>query len=131
MILAVVLATVLSGPVIARTTLTVTDAQTTTVSDAIKVNTAFSLAWDHDGVDTDGYQVYVNGTAQYTLPVSALVSGTASVKFPVGLPKGTYVFEIHAYNSLGEGVSVPLSLSVTQGNPTNPKNPRIIKGGGL
>lgn len=98
-------------------------------ADAVKANAPFTFAFDHDGLDTDGYQLYINGAVVRTVGVAALVNGSVLIPFPAGLPKGTYTFEVHAYNAIGEGVGAQLTLSVTAGNPSNPKNPRIIKGG--
>jgi hypothetical protein len=96
-------------------------------ADTIKQAQPFSFAFDHDGLDTDVYQVFVNGAAIATIPVSQLVNGSYSHAFPQGLPKGTYVLTAKAFGPGGEGASDPLSLSVTAGNPSAPRNPRIVK----
>jgi hypothetical protein len=98
-----------------------------TPADAVKANQPFDYAMDHDGVDTDGYTLYLNTATHASLPASALVNGTVMFRFPNGLPKGTYTFIGRAWGSGGEGLAPALDLSVTAGNPSNPRNPRIIK----
>lgn len=126
------LAAVLASPdpvIVASSTLIVTDARQAS-ADAVKSHQFFVFAVDHDGVDTDSYVLVVNSAVHTVLSSgSALVNGTVKVEFPTGLPKGTYSFVMKAVGPGGEGVSDPLSLSVTAGNPSNPRNPRIIKGG--
>lgn len=96
-------------------------------SDSIKANASFHFAFDHDGIDTDSYSVKINTAVYTTVPVSQLVNGTVMVPFLQGLPKGTYQFQVVATGQGGTGVSDLFSLSVTAGNPSNPRNPRIIK----
>lgn len=96
-------------------------------ADAIKANTAFFLVADHDGVDTSAYEAYVNSQLREIKPASALANGTIQFAFSTGLPKGSYTMVIKALGEGGEGVSDPLSLSVTAGNPSAPGKPRIIK----
>jgi hypothetical protein len=96
-------------------------------ADSVKANQPFALAWDHDGIDTDSYAVLANTQQVASVPVSALANGTAQYSFTSGLAKGSYTFTVKAMGPGGEGLSSPLSLSVTAGNPSNPRNPRIIK----
>lgn len=93
----------------------------------LKQNEPFSLAFDHDGLDTDYYNVYVNTALRETMNTSRLVNGTASSAFPQGLPKGTYNFQVKAFGPGGEGASEVLTQGVTAGNPSNPGKPRIVK----
>lgn len=100
------------------------------VTDTVKQGDPFSVAFDHDGIDTDQYELRVNTQLTQTIPVTALVNGTAAFPFPVGLPKGSYTFTVTAVGPGGTGVSGSLALSVTAGNPAAPGQIRIIKGGG-
>lgn len=97
-------------------------------ADTLKQGQPFDLAWDHNGLDTDGYQVFINTALSATVGVAALVNGTAKQAYPSGLTKGTYTFVVKAYGPGGEGVSAPLTASVTAGNPSAPGQVRIIKG---
>lgn len=96
-------------------------------SDTIKANQPFALAWNHDGLDTDGYNVYINTALSASVPVSRLVNGTASTGYSTGLPKGTYTFEVEAFGPGGTGKSAPFVLSSTAGNPSAPGQIKIIK----
>jgi hypothetical protein len=103
-------------------------AQAQDTTDTIKQFTKFSVAADHDGANTDGYRLYLNGAVWQVLPVSALVGGTITFsQFGNGIVKGVYVFYVEAYNAEGVAVSYTLTLTVTTGNPTAPGKPRIIK----
>lgn len=97
------------------------------VTDSVKQNTAFKVAADHDGLDTDSYKIYVNGAVFNTLPVTALVSGVITFDFPAGLVKGTYTIYIEAIGPGGVTASDTLTLTVTPGNPHKPLNIRVIK----
>ena len=96
-------------------------------ADTVKAKQPFDFLFDHDGIDTDGYTLYIN-TAQFTtVPVSQLTNGTITIAFPNGMPKGTYNFVAEAFGPGGVGTGSPLTLDVTAGNPSAPRNPRIIK----
>ncbi|SRR6266540_2441319 len=97
-------------------------------SDSIKQNTAFTVAADHDGIDTTEYHLYQNGALVQTKAVSNLVLGTIAFdRYLAGLPKGTYVFYVEAFGPGGAASSVTLTLTVTPGNPKPPTNLRIIR----
>jgi len=97
-------------------------------TDTLKQGQPFSFAFDHNGIDTDGYQIFINTAAVATIPVTALVNGTVTHPFPQGLQKGTYVFTATAFGPGGDSAqSLPLNLSVTAGNPSAPGQGRIIK----
>ncbi len=95
--------------------------------DSIKQLTTFKVAADHDGLDTDGYRVYLNGGLWQTVPVASLVAGVVTFDFPTGLIKGTYVIYVEAFSTAGAASSTTVTLTVTSGNPTPPRNPRIVK----
>ena len=86
----------------------------------------FRLAWDHDGINTDGYSLSIDGARTLITPVC---TGTApricEIPFPALTP-GTHAIVIGAFNEAGEAVSAPaLSLSVFV-KPSDPTNVRII-----
>lgn len=99
----------------------------------VQANKPFTIAWDHDGVDTDYYTFEVKTAAGVVLlnsgvPISNLVNGTAS--FTVGsLAKGDYLITVYAANDFfTSDPSVPLSVKVTPGKPKAPTNVRKVDG---
>lgn len=97
-------------------------------TDTIKQGEAFSLAFDHNGVDTTFYEERINTQLTQSLPVAMLSNGSAMFPHPGGLAKGSYTFTVTAVGPGGTGVSAPFGLSVTAGNPAAPGQIRIIKG---
>ena len=56
---------------------------------------AFKVAFDHDGGETDGFLLEVDGTAAAEIPVTALQPRTAQVSFAKGLPLGLHTLQVH------------------------------------
>ena len=97
-------------------------------TDTIQQNKPFTVAADHDGVDTTTYNLYQNGVKVQIKDVSALVAGTIAFdRYVAGLAKGTYVFYVEAVGPGGVTASDTLTLTVTPGPPKKPVI-RIIKG---
>ena len=110
-------------------------AQTVCSADCVVLrNEPFSVAANHNGVDTDTYKLTFNGNVIQTQPVSALVNGVITFPLPQGHPTaGTYQVIVTAVNvdidnSTAETPSVALTLTVRNRRaapgPTGP--PRII-----
>lgn len=100
----------------------VVSAQTET---SLKVGQPFTFMADHDGIETDRYDLFVNGLPHASLPVSALQQGTIAFPFPSGLPsKGNYLFVLTAVGPNGEGVSDMLTVPVSPGKQGKQKKPR-------
>ncbi len=95
--------------------------------DTIKQSTAFKAAADHEGLDTIGFRIYLNGAVWQTKAVIDLVAGVITFDFPVGLVKGTYVIYVEAYDVEGAAASTTLTLTVTSGNPLPPGHLRIVR----
>ncbi len=95
--------------------------------DTIKQSTPFKVAADHDGADTDGFKLYLNDAVWQAKAVTDLVAGIIQFDLPVGLAKGVYVIYIEAYSTLGVAKSTTITLTVTTGNPSPPRNIRIVK----
>jgi hypothetical protein len=95
--------------------------------DTIKQSTPFKVAADHDGADTDGFKMYLNGAVWQAKAVTDLVAGIIQFDLPVGLMKGVYVIYIEAYSTTGAGASTTVTLTVTTGNPAPPRNLRVVK----
>lgn len=87
--------------------------------------TPFTVSADHDGIDTVGYRLYVNGSSVQEKPASALSGGVISFADSDGLEKGTYTLHVAAYNDDGESKSLPFTLVITGTAPSAPVNLRI------
>lgn len=97
-------------------------------TETIKQNTPFHLAFNHDGIDTDGYTIYLNTAVSATKSITDLVNGTVTHFYSTGLTKGSYTFIVRAFGEGGSSAdSLPLTASVTAGNPSAPGQVRIIK----
>ena len=70
----------------------------------------FSVTGLHDGLNTIGYRLLLNGTVAQERPASELQGGVIAFPFPAGLPKNTYLVSAVAYND--DGVSAPANLSL-------------------
>jgi hypothetical protein len=87
------------------------------------------IGWDHDGVNTDGYALFVDGTRTV---IVATCTGTGAARtcdtpFPAMTP-GVHVLKVAAFNAAGEAESAPLTVTVFV-KPGDPGNVRIIIGG--
>lgn len=88
-------------------------------------NQPFRIAADHDGVDTDGYRLYVDGAQVGSdIPVSARVNGTLVVDVP-GLARGSHTLALGAFNEGGEGRSQPFTFEAVRRAPTAPTGLRL------
>lgn len=85
-----------------------------------------TVAATHDGINTDWYELFLNGNLVQTLPVSSLASG--EIRFPFTLPaRGNYTLVVRARNDDNEFAdSDPLAFTTTRGKPNKPGKPRII-----
>jgi hypothetical protein len=106
-------------------------AQTVTVCSVspcpMQTNKAFQVAADHDGIDTDKLTIYINGTLYASAPVSALTGGVITFNV-AGLAKGTYVIYIEASGEGGATPSDSITVQVTPGKPSKPRNIRVLVG---
>jgi hypothetical protein len=85
------------------------------------------LAWEHDGINTDRYELIVDGGAPTNLGKLQPVTGsTYEAPFPALTP-GTHVLLLQACNIAGCSASAPLSVSVVV-VPTAPQSLRIKVG---
>jgi hypothetical protein len=92
-----------------------------------QTNKAFQVAADHDGIDTDKLTIYINGTLYASAPVSALTGGVITFNV-AGLAKGTYVIYIEASGEGGATPSDSITVQVTPGKPSKPRNIRVLVG---
>ncbi len=79
--------------------------------------TAFTVRAAHDGVDTEGYRLRVNGALAQTRPVSELAGGGIAFPFPGGVDKGSYDLQVVAFNAEGESEPRGTILVVVGGVP--------------
>jgi hypothetical protein len=98
----------------------------TTSPCAVQKAKAFHALADHDGIDTTGYRLYVNGAVEQTVPLSALVNGVVTFSVAAGLPVGTHVIYIEAFGEGGAEASTTLTLVVSPGKPKAPVNLRVL-----
>lgn len=93
-------------------------AQTTSV----EVNQPFRAVFTHDGVNTTGYRVYVDGVqVGPDAPVTVLAGGSVSLAVPSGVPAaGTHTLQAAAFNAAGETKSAALTFTVTDPPPPPP-----------
>jgi hypothetical protein len=91
----------------------------------IEAGKQFTLAATHDGVNVDGFRVYVDGAqAAPDIPASAVVSGTVTSAPLAGLTPGSHTLQMSAFNAIGEVKSAPLLISAIT-LPTAPTGLKI------
>lgn len=88
-------------------------------------NTPFSVLADHAGAETDGYRLKIDGVMVQEKPVSALSGGVISFADADGLPRGTYLVKVSAFNADFETESDPVTLVITGVPPLAPVNVRF------
>jgi hypothetical protein len=82
------------------------------------------IGWDHDGLNLDGFKVYVNGGTE---PVVTLDSAARTVSGPdLGLISGEYTITVSAFNAAAESVAAELTINVVTEAPAAPDNFRVI-----
>jgi len=69
------------------------------------------LAWDHDGVNTDGYKLVVDGAATDLGKPAPVTGQTYEVPFPALTP-GTHTLIVQACNLAGCASSAPFPVQV-------------------
>ncbi len=79
--------------------------------------TACTVLASHDGLDTERYELRVNGALSQTRPVSDLVNGGIAFPVPGGFEKGTYDLQVVAVNAEGPSESRGTTLVVVGGVP--------------
>jgi hypothetical protein len=87
----------------------------------IPANTAVQVAYDHDGLNVDGFRLKVDGT-----PLATTVGKDVRVIDLAPLPSGNHTILVTAFNTDGETDSDPLLIYVKKPGPSKPLNPRIV-----
>src|SRR5688500_7822636 len=95
----------------------------------VQMNKPFTAMADHDGVDTTGYRLYVNGQMMQDQPVTILANGVLTFQ-PVTLTvHGSFTIFVEAYGPGGATSGTALGLLVQPGKPKAPVNTRVSQGG--
>lgn len=87
---------------------------------------AAQLAWDHDGVDTTGYALVVDGVRTDLGAVARQPDNTYRAPFPT-LTRGNHILVVEAYNLAGRAASAEFQVRVV-GVPAVPSNLRLVPG---
>ena len=97
------------------------NAQTT-----VPLPTTSKLSWDHDGVNTDGYKLQIDGGEKLAVTATcAITSGVRSCEIPFpALTPGNHTLIVIAWNIAGEAGSDPFAVTVVV-VPAKPVNIRI------
>lgn len=83
------------------------------------------LGWDHDGINTDGYKLSIDGTVTVITPTCvAGTPRTCEIPFPALTP-GNHTILVIAFNAAGEAASDPFLVTVFV-QPAKATNLRII-----
>lgn len=104
-------------------------AQATTCSAncSLVVGQAFQVQADHDGVNTDGYRVIIDGVqVGADMPLSALVAGVVTSLQIAAPARGTHTVGLQAFNVDGSALSNLVALTTKKAPPGKPNNPRIL-----
>jgi hypothetical protein len=94
-------------------------------SNEVYANTTFTLAADHDGLNTTEYRLLRNGVVVATQPRSALVGTTIRFSQP-GLAVGSYVYRVDAVGDGGTGSSANFTV-VVRAVPAAPGPPSGLR----
>ena len=99
-------------------------AQPSTPTVPIPVPSSTNLAWNHDGVDVDGFRLYIDDGPSVDLgAVTRRQDGSYAVPFPALTPS-LHTLGISAYNGAGESGRATLEVRM-RAVPTNPTNLHI------
>lgn len=90
-----------------------------------------NVAFDHDGVKTDGYRIRIDGVKLGSdIPPSALVNGTLTQALPSFVP-GAHTIQACAFNAFGEACVELAIVADPPVLPTPPSNLRFTISGVL
>jgi hypothetical protein len=101
---------------------------------ALSKFTPFSVLADYDNTppsslgDPDpaiGFRLYIDSAQALEQTAPGATTGTVSFSVIAGLPKGSHIVAVSAFNADGETMSAPLSINVTGRPPKGPINVRL------
>src|SRR3990167_2149710 len=91
------------------------------------VGQAFTLQFDHDGLNTTFYRLSIDGAVVGGDRLKAAVlTGTVGTIPVAGLTAGTHTLIVSAHNTSASTASAPLGVTPTLPPPTAPSNLRIV-----
>jgi hypothetical protein len=94
---------------------------------SVVVGQPLSVTFTHNGQNTTGYRVKVDGTTIADVAVSVLQAGSALIAVPAGLgTRGAHSLTATAYNQDGETPSIPLIVTAVLPAPDAPSQPSIV-----
>jgi hypothetical protein len=94
---------------------------------SVVVGQPVSVTFTHNGANTTGYRVKVDGTTIADVAVSVLQAGSAAIAVPAGLgTRGAHSLTVSAYNPDAETPSVPLNVVAVLPAPDAPSQPSIV-----
>lgn len=89
--------------------------------------TTFGVMADHDGINTTGYRLIVDGAQSGAdMPMSALAGGVVTVANLTVPARGTHTIQIAAFNPDWSIASDPLSFASKMKAPGKPSNSRLF-----
>ena len=88
-------------------------------------NQPFHVLADHDGAETDTYDLKIDGNVVASQPVSALQAGTVMFSNVIVTTVGSHMASVVAVGLSGSAESDPLPFAVVPGVPGKPTNVRI------
>jgi hypothetical protein len=89
--------------------------------------TPYGVMADHDGVNTTGYRVLVDGAqVGADLPFSALAGGVVTSATLTVPARGSHTIQLAAFNPDWSIASDPLSFAAKMKAPGKPINPRLF-----
>lgn len=93
----------------------------------VEINKPFSVQADHDGKDTAGYRVYIDGVKVGTdQPTSILAAGVLTVAMQGISARGDHQVQISAFNADFEVKSDPETFKVVFPQPMKPGGVRLV-----
>ena len=103
-------------------------AQTTCAAPCtLTVGQTFTLTATHDGKDTTGYRVYLDGTnVGSDVSLTALSSGAVTVASLVAPARGAHNLQLGAFNLDNETKSDPLPFTTKSPAPSKPGGTQIL-----
>jgi hypothetical protein len=88
-------------------------------------NQPFHVQADHDGVDTETYELKIDGAVVATEPVANLQTGVITFDNVMVTQVGNHTAAVNAVGPAGSAESDPLPFDVVPGKPGKPTNVRL------
>lgn len=89
-------------------------------------NQPFHVAADHDGIETDSYDLLLDGAVAASQPVASLQAGVITFSNVIVTTVGAHTTAIRAVGTGGTAVSATLPFDVVAAAPNSLTNIRLI-----